>query len=265
VKHVHHEGFTFDTKGKNTWRHAEAGASIVIGVSPNELATFKRTGSEMPFEALGGMLDRENLDIVLVEGFSKAPSTKHSYKIVSAKNAKELRQVLRQNRPPILAITGPVTSSRVNGKARKRPAPLLDVNKNGPTLTAIVRKLLRPNELRDTFHRASAKHGGSCVGLAVGVRAAYLASNVLGPLGSKDEVSIGAKNCMAEAFMMVYPKARTRLRPRKDDRIIIDSPRSELRIKLAPKKKFRSGAQVLRVPESELFESVTLSPHIRCG
>lgn len=42
VKHVHTEGFTFDAKGKNTWRHAEAGACIVIGVAPNELATFER-------------------------------------------------------------------------------------------------------------------------------------------------------------------------------------------------------------------------------
>jgi molybdopterin-guanine dinucleotide biosynthesis protein B len=258
VKHVHTEGFTFDAKGKNTWRHAEAGACIVIGVAPNELATFKRTANETPFEHLFDIFQRENLDVVLVEGFSQAPSMKHSYKIVTAKNTKELRQVLARNQPPILAITGLVASSAVSKRFRNRPVPFLDVTKNGSTLTSIIRRLLRPKELEQTYHKTSAKHGGSCVGLAIGVRAAYLASNILGNLSSKDKITIGSKSCIAEAFRMVYPKAHTAVLRKKNNQITIRSPSSELEI--GPKK-FRSGVQALSAPDEKLFESTNLSQH----
>jgi len=261
VKHVHQEGFTFDAKGKNTWKHAEAGARIVIGVAPNEVATFKRTESETPFENLFDVLQRENLDLVLVEGFSRAPSTKHSYKIVTAKNTRDLGQVLQRNNPPILAITGPVASSRASKILRSKSATFLDITKNGPILTSIIRKLLRPKELEDIYRKASIRHGGACVGLAVGVRATYLASNILGDLGPSDNITIGTKNCMAEAFRMVYPKAHTLLQRTKNDRITIQSRDSRLQIFLAPKKKFKSGAQVLNVPDVELFESINLAHH----
>ena len=263
VKHVHQEGFTFDAKGKNTWKHAEAGARIVIGVAPNEVATFKRTENETPFENLFDVLQRENLDLVLVEGFSRAPSTKHSYKIVTAKNTRDLSQVLQRNNPPILAITGPVASSRASKILRSKSAPFLDITKNGPILTSIIRKLLRPKELEDIYRKAGIRHGGACVGLAVGVRATYLASNVLGNLGPRDNITIGTKNCMAEAFRMVYPKAHTLLQRTKNDRITIQSRDSRLQIFLSPKKKFKSGAQVLSVPDVELFQSINLAryPH----
>jgi len=263
VKHVHMEGFTFDAKGKNTWRHAEAGACIVIGVAPNELATFKRTENETPFEQLFDAFQREKLDIVLVEGFSRTLSTKHSYKIVTAKNTKELRQVLARNRPPILAVTGLIASSRINKKFRNKPAPFLDIKKDGPTLTSIIRRLLRPKELEETYHKTSVKHGGSCIGLAIGVRAAYLASNILGNLSSKDKITIGSKNCIAEAFKMVYPKAHTAIQRKKNDQITIRSTASRLQINLASKRKFRSGAQVLAAPDKELFESINLTQHAR--
>jgi molybdopterin-guanine dinucleotide biosynthesis protein MobB len=259
VKHIHEEGFTFDVKGKNTWRHAEAGACIVIGVAPSELATFKRTENETRFEQLFDMFERENLDLVLVEGLSQAPPTKGSYKIVAAKNTNELRQVLGKNRSPILAITGPVATFSVNKTFHNKPAPFLDIANNGPTLTSIVRRLLRPKELEETYHKASVKHGGSCVGLAIGVRAAYLASNILGNLDSKDRITVGTKNCMAEAFRMAYPKACTALQRKKNNQITILTPDSRLRINLAPKGKFRNGAQALAAPDKELFESINLT------
>ena len=263
VKHVHQEGFTFDTRGKNTWKHAEAGARIVIGVAPNELAIFKRTSGETPFEHLFETFRRENLDLILVEGFSRAPSTKNSYKIVTARNTGELRQVLARNRPPILAITGPIASSTATRTFRNKPAPFLDLAKEGPSLTSIIRKLLRPKELDEIFRASSMKHGGSCVGLAVGTRAVFLASNILGNLVSQDRVTVGARNCLAEAFRMVYPKAHTILRAEKNDQITVQSRNLTLQIKLAPKRKYRDGAQALHAPDRELFESVNLNQRNR--
>lgn len=261
VKHVHHKGFTFDTKGKDTWRHAEAGASVVIGVAPNELVTFKRTKNETPFEHLFDAFQRENLDIVLVEGFSQARSSKRAYKIVTAKNTKELRQVLAKNKPPIVAVCGPVASHEVSKKPRNKPAPFVDITRNGPTLTSIIRRLLRPKEIREMYDKASTKHGGSCIGLATGVRATYLASNILGHLDSKDKITIGGKNCLAEPFRLAYPKAHTSLQRKKSNQITIESPRSTLQISLAPKKKFRTAVEVLRVQEKLLFESIKLTQH----
>ena len=262
VKHVHHQGFTFDTKGKNTWRHAEAGARIVIGVAPNELATFKRTQNETPFEHLSDTLQRENLDLVLVEGFSQAPSSKRSYKIVTAKNTRELKAVLAKNMPPILAITGPVASTG-NRRLRNKTIPLLNIANEGGILTSIVRRLLRPKELEETYRKSSAKHGGSCVGLAIGVRAAYLASSILGNLSSKDTVTVGTKNCMAEAFKMMYPKARTVLQRRKSNQITIRSRGARVIINLAPKRKYRNGTQALGVPDKELFRSINFTHQTR--
>jgi len=259
VKHVHEEGFTFDTKGKNTWRHAEAGARIVVGVAPNELAIFKRTLSETPFELLLDTLQQEHLDLVLVEGFSQAPSTKHSYKIVTAKNARDLKQILARNKAPILAITGPFASSKGSKIARNKAAPILDLTTKGPSLTSIIRKLLRPKELQEIYHDGCIRHGGSCVGLAIGVRATFLASNILGNLGTQHKITVGTRNCMAEAFRMVYPKARTTLQQKKNNQITMRSPTSKLRIELTPKRKYRNGGQALRAPDSELFQSINFT------
>ena len=165
---------------------------------------------------------------------------------------------MAMNRPSILAITGLVASSRIGTAFRMNPTPILDVRKDGPILISIIRRLLRPKELEVTYNKTSAKHGGACIGLAIGVRAAYLASNILGNLGSKDKITIGTKNCIAEAFKIVYPRAHTTLQQQKNDQITIRSPNSRLQINLATKRKFRNGRQVLGVPDNELFESISL-------
>jgi molybdopterin-guanine dinucleotide biosynthesis protein MobB len=259
VKHVHKEGFTFDAVGKNTWRHARAGASIVIGVAPNELATFKRTANETTFEHMFEILRRENLDLVLVEGFSRATSTSRSYKIVTAKNTNELGQTLAMNKRPILAISGPVASARPNRRARNKSVPFLDIRKDGPTLTAIIRKLLRPRELKQMYRTASAKHGGACIGLAIGVRAAYLASNVLGNLEPKDKVTYGTKKCVAEAFNALFPIARAVPHRERNDQITITTNKSKLLIKLAPKKPFPNAARVFKSADEILFDDIKLT------
>ncbi|MEM3055386.1 MAG: molybdopterin-guanine dinucleotide biosynthesis protein B, partial [Candidatus Bathyarchaeia archaeon] len=42
VKHIPEKNFTIDTKGKDTWRFAEAGAKTVVGISPKEVATIEK-------------------------------------------------------------------------------------------------------------------------------------------------------------------------------------------------------------------------------
>jgi len=69
VKHHHHTS-SFDTPGKDTHRIAEAGADLVLGISPVQVATFSR-------EAGSGDLDSViakhcvGYDLVLTEGYKR--------------------------------------------------------------------------------------------------------------------------------------------------------------------------------------------------
>ncbi len=69
VKHHHHTS-SFDTPGKDTHRIAEAGADLVLGISPVQVATFSR-------EAGSGDLDAviarhcAGYDLVLTEGYKR--------------------------------------------------------------------------------------------------------------------------------------------------------------------------------------------------
>ena len=69
VKHHHHTS-SFDTPGKDTFRLAEAGADLVVGVSPVQVATFSRqTGSD----DLDSVIAQHcaGYDLVLTEGYKR--------------------------------------------------------------------------------------------------------------------------------------------------------------------------------------------------
>jgi molybdopterin-guanine dinucleotide biosynthesis protein MobB len=261
AKHIHEEGFTIDTVGKDTWRHAHAGARVVVGASPNELAVIKKTSSEPRFEEVTGALQNQDLDIVLLEGFSAAGNgIANIPKVVTASDANGLKYTLRRTARPILAITGRITVGR--DKMKNLPAPLIDMSREGFLLTSIVRRYLRPNEIKEMLTKAAKKHGGACIGLAVGIRAAYITSSVFRQDGSMPtKISCGTKHCIAEAFRTIYPGTPVRIEEVRNDRVLIESRRAKLVFQLAPKErnKFSAVGQVLRVPDKVLFDSVNLT------
>ena len=69
VKHHHHTS-SFDTPGKDTHRMAEAGADLVLGVSPVQVATFSR---EAGSDDLDAVIARHcvGFDLVLTEGYKR--------------------------------------------------------------------------------------------------------------------------------------------------------------------------------------------------
>lgn len=69
VKHHHHES-SFDTPGKDTHRLAEAGADLVVGVSPVQVATFSREAGSADLDAV---IARHcaGYDLVLTEGYKR--------------------------------------------------------------------------------------------------------------------------------------------------------------------------------------------------
>ena len=249
VKHIHEGGLNLDTRGKDTWRHARAGADLIIGVAPRELLLFKKTASETRLDYVLSSLCYEPIDVLFLEGYS-SNSSKNSYRIVTATNLLDLKHTLSKNPPPILAITGPVARCSKSILALALPS-------QGVELTAMVRRLIHPKELQDSLRNASRAHGGNCVGLAVGLRASYLASNVLGELSSGLAV-FGTKRCIAEAFRYMYPKLRVKMKSRRDDLIIVRKQKAKVLIQLAPKEEYRNAAQVLDVPDAELFRSVKI-------
>ncbi|MHC1760674.1 MAG: molybdopterin-guanine dinucleotide biosynthesis protein B [Negativicutes bacterium] len=66
IKHDIH-GFEMDHPGKDTWRHAQAGADVVCISSRDKFALIKKTQRDMPLEEIIARVD--DVDIILVEGY----------------------------------------------------------------------------------------------------------------------------------------------------------------------------------------------------
>jgi len=69
LKHHSHVS-SFDTPGKDTYRFAEAGADIVIGASPVQVAIFKRQNASADLDAVIAE-NFDGMDLVLVEGYRR--------------------------------------------------------------------------------------------------------------------------------------------------------------------------------------------------
>ncbi len=69
IKHHAHPEFTIDQPGKDTWRHYEAGADVVVIASPVKMATVRRLTREPSLAELAGQV--QEVDIILTEGFSR--------------------------------------------------------------------------------------------------------------------------------------------------------------------------------------------------
>ena len=74
LKHHSHIS-SFDTPGKDTHRFAEAGADVVVGASPVQVATFRR---EHGSDDLDAVIARHlaDSDLVLTEGYKRGPYPK---------------------------------------------------------------------------------------------------------------------------------------------------------------------------------------------
>jgi molybdopterin-guanine dinucleotide biosynthesis protein B len=73
IKHDAH-GFDIDKPGKDTWRHAQAGADAVIISSPAKFALIKKVDEEMSLDQVADLLP--DMDIILTEGFKRSDKPK---------------------------------------------------------------------------------------------------------------------------------------------------------------------------------------------
>lgn len=68
IKHTHH-AVEFDQPGKDTWRHARAGADFVALAAPGSFSVYKKTEGDPGPEILISMAG--DLDLIIVEGYKK--------------------------------------------------------------------------------------------------------------------------------------------------------------------------------------------------
>ncbi|MDN5327008.1 MAG: molybdopterin-guanine dinucleotide biosynthesis adapter protein [Moorella sp. (in: firmicutes)] len=73
IKHDTH-GFDIDRPGKDTWRHAEAGADVVAISSPTKMALIEKVEREMPLDAIAGRI--QNVDLIITEGYKRGDKPK---------------------------------------------------------------------------------------------------------------------------------------------------------------------------------------------
>lgn len=73
IKHDVH-GFEIDKPGKDTWRHAQAGADIVCISSPEKMAMIKKVERELALDEVIGYID--GVDIIITEGYKRESKRK---------------------------------------------------------------------------------------------------------------------------------------------------------------------------------------------
>ncbi len=88
IKHIPYKDFSIDEKGKDTYRHKKAGASVVVASSPSETVFISNT---IPFNQVVSHLENFDCDIILVEGYSK----ENIPKILVGNGEKEKNTVFR--------------------------------------------------------------------------------------------------------------------------------------------------------------------------
>ncbi|PVX26207.1 MAG: molybdopterin-guanine dinucleotide biosynthesis protein B [Candidatus Bathyarchaeum sp.] len=134
AKRIPDNDFTIDTRGKDTYRHSEAGANPVLSVAPTELTTIKKVDtSKISFEQLIAQIPEET-DIIIIEGFKGLVSEDSSIpKIVSAKTADEILEAPNRYKNILAFITSIENPPQTQ-------IPVIDAQKEPEKLVNLVHK-----------------------------------------------------------------------------------------------------------------------------
>ena len=133
AKRIPEPEFTIDTEGKDTWRHAKAGASTVLSVAPNELTTInKRETKTITLEQLVSHVP-EDTDIIVIEGFKALVGEEMTIpKIVATKTAAEMSEAINKYKN-IIAFIGQVPDKKIETEI-----PFIDTLKEPEKLVELV-------------------------------------------------------------------------------------------------------------------------------
>ncbi|MBI4635759.1 MAG: molybdopterin-guanine dinucleotide biosynthesis protein B [Candidatus Rokubacteria bacterium] len=101
IKHHHHGDFEADTPGKDSWRHARAGAVATGLAGTRRLALFERLDAELTVEEIARLLAHARPDLILTEGYKDASFPK----IEVIRRAQELPPLCRAGEGLIALVT----------------------------------------------------------------------------------------------------------------------------------------------------------------
>ncbi|MBI2876044.1 MAG: molybdopterin-guanine dinucleotide biosynthesis protein B [Candidatus Tectomicrobia bacterium] len=73
IKHDTH-GFEVDREGKDSWRHARAGAQAVVISSPRKLALIKQVEADLTLDQIAPLIGK--VDLILTEGYKREDKPK---------------------------------------------------------------------------------------------------------------------------------------------------------------------------------------------
>ncbi len=133
AKRIPEKDFTIDTEGKDTWRHAKAGASAILSVAPNELAIIKKVDTTKCTLAQLIAEFPDEVDIIIIEGFKDLVGQDMTIpKIVATKTVDEIPMALERYKN-ILAFIGHIP----DGKA-DTAIPFVDILKEPEKLVDLV-------------------------------------------------------------------------------------------------------------------------------
>ncbi len=147
VKHMHEH--SINMPGTDTWKHAEAGASLVVGVTPGELVKFSRKNT-LP-AALDELADA-GMDFGVIEGFKESALPKIALGDVDATNIiKRLDMPDSADIEELIQIIKDQPEYHTLGSLIKKIRRLQDIEKAGAigTFTGIVRA--RTGDTRTEF------------------------------------------------------------------------------------------------------------------
>ena len=146
TKRIPEPEFSIDTQGKDTWRHAKAGANPILSVAPNELSIIKKVDTKKYtlFQIIAEIPDE--VDIIIIEGFKSLVGEKMAIpKIVAIKNIDEVSTAIERYNN-IVAFIGNIPDGKVGTdipfvNVLNEPEKLVDlVNKKVEVLVERKRK-----------------------------------------------------------------------------------------------------------------------------
>jgi len=71
----HHRGdFEIDQPGKDTWRHAQAGADVVVISAPGKMAMIEKRAQELSLDEIIARIS--GVDLIITEGYKKENKAK---------------------------------------------------------------------------------------------------------------------------------------------------------------------------------------------
>ena len=130
IKHTHH-AFDVDKPGKDSWRHREAGASEILLISDQRWVLMHELRGDPEPDLAAQLAIMSPCDLVLVEGFKRAPIPK-----IEVHRAVVTEPLLHRDDPYIVAIaTDTVIATAL---------PRLDINDPAQVADFIVARLALP-------------------------------------------------------------------------------------------------------------------------